>query len=174
MLAPGGAIVNRPSIENCRSASEFGSVRAGAWGKRADSFWEKGCFLGIEQLFFVRKETGSGTFNSKLHRVRFVGLAATSTSGEPKRTGPAKLGRFVLQKLPLFLKFKSSFPYVNRPIKLLKYIRFVSSICHLFFRALRSGGLTQRGSLQETLDNGFQVVAVGWIQPVICAIPFCY
>ena len=51
----------------------------------------------VELPFFVRKETGSGTFNPKLRTIRFAGLAATSMSGEPKRTGlgEAKMIRFV-------------------------------------------------------------------------------
>ena len=35
-----------------------------------------------------------------------------------------------------------------------------------------AGGLTQGGNFQKILDNSFQVVAVGWVQPVICRIPF--
>jgi hypothetical protein len=55
-------------------------------------FGERVVFLGIEQLVSVRRETGSGTFDPKLHTVRFVGLPFVFTSGEGWRTDAAKLG----------------------------------------------------------------------------------
>jgi len=54
-------------------------------------------------------------------------------------------------------------------IQLLKYTRFVSSVCPLY---LRAGGLTHGGNFQKILDNSFQVVAVGWVQPINSRIPF--
>ena len=46
----------------------------------------------IEQLFFVRKEIGSGTFKPNVRTVRFVGLPFVFASGEGRRTDAAKLG----------------------------------------------------------------------------------
>jgi len=57
-------------------------------------------------------------------------------------------------------------------IQLLKYTRFVSSVYPLYLQAVEAGGVTHGGNFQKILDNGFQVVAVGWVQPVICRIPF--
>jgi len=55
-------------------------------------FGKRVVFLGIEQLSFVRKETGSGTFNPKLHTIRFAGLPSVFASGEGWRTDAAKPG----------------------------------------------------------------------------------
>jgi len=55
-------------------------------------FGKRVVFLGVEQVSFVRKETGSGTFNPKLHTIRFAGLPAVFASGEGWRTDAAKPG----------------------------------------------------------------------------------
>ena len=59
-------------------------------------------FLGIEQLSFVREETGSGTFNPKLHTVRFVGLPSVFTSGGSRAADAAKLGRIRFVRITCF------------------------------------------------------------------------
>jgi hypothetical protein len=60
-------------------------------------FGKRVVFLGIEQLFFVRKEISPGTFKPNVHTIRFVGLSFVFASGEGWRTDAGKLGwiRFV-------------------------------------------------------------------------------
>ena len=53
-------------------------------------FGKRVVFPGIEQLSFVRKETGSGTFSPKLHTIRFAGLPFVSTSGGSRAADAAK------------------------------------------------------------------------------------
>jgi len=57
--------------------------------------------------------------------------------------------------------------------QLLNYVRFVSSVCTLYLRVVGAGELTHGGNFQKILDNSFQVVAVGWVQPEIRRIPIC-
>ncbi len=96
-------------------------------GGRGDSFGESDCFLGIGQLFFVGKAITCGTFNPKLHTIRFAGLPFVFTSGEGWRTDAAKLGRIRFVKITCFSQIQMLFSYVGWPIKLLRYVRFVSS-----------------------------------------------
>jgi len=65
-------------------------------------FGKRVVFLRIEQLSFVRKETGCGTFNPKLHTIRFAGLPSVFTSGGSRATDAAKLGRIRFVKITCF------------------------------------------------------------------------
>ena len=42
----------------------------------------------------------------------------------------------------------------------------------IYFCEPWAGELAQGDNFQDILDNSFQVAAVGWVQPVICRIPF--
>ena len=73
----------------------MGKARVIRFGKRV-------VFLGIEQLFFVRKEISSGTFKPNVHTIRFVGLSLVFASGEGRRTDAGKLGRIRFVRITCF------------------------------------------------------------------------
>jgi hypothetical protein len=79
-------------------------------GGGRDSFGESDCFVGIGQLFFVRKAITCGTFNPKLYTIRFVGLPFLFTSGEGRRTGAAKPGRIRFVRITCFSEIQMLFP----------------------------------------------------------------
>jgi hypothetical protein len=57
-------------------------------------------------------------------------------------------------------------------IQLLKYVRFVSSVCPLYLRAVGAGGVTQGGDYQNQVDDGFEIATAGLVKPVPFTIPF--
>ena len=75
-------------------------------------FVRMACFLDFGSSLFVREATISGTFNRKLHMIRFVGLPFAFTSGERgKSVGEAGVIRFV--RMTCFLELDNSFSYVR-------------------------------------------------------------
>jgi hypothetical protein len=79
-------------------------------GGRGDSFGESDCFRGTGRIFFVRQAITRGTFNPKLHTIRFVGLPFGFTSGEGWRTDAAKLGRIRFARIGYFSRIQMLFP----------------------------------------------------------------
>jgi hypothetical protein len=79
-------------------------------GGGGDSFGESDCFPGIGQLFFVRQAITRGTFNPKLHMIRFVSLPFGFTSGEGWRTDAAKPGRIRFARIGYFSRIQMLFP----------------------------------------------------------------
>ena len=79
-------------------------------GGGGDSFGESDCFRGIGQLFCVPKAITCGTFNPKLHMIRFVSLPFGFTSGEGWRTDAAKPGRIRFVRTTCFSQIQMLFP----------------------------------------------------------------
>ena len=67
------------------------------------------CFLEFGSFFFVRKAIVSGTFNPKLHMIRFVNLPFGFTSGEGWRSDAAKLGRIRFARITCFSQIQMLF-----------------------------------------------------------------
>ena len=65
-------------------------------------FVKRVVFLGIEQLFFVRKEISPGTFKPNVHTIRFVGLSFVFASGEGWRSDAVKPGMIRFVKMAVF------------------------------------------------------------------------
>ena len=72
-------------------------------------FVRMACFLDFGSSLFVREATISGTFNRKLHMIRFVGLPFAFTSGERWRGDAAKLGRIRFAKITCFPQIQMLF-----------------------------------------------------------------
>jgi hypothetical protein len=65
-------------------------------------FGKRVVFLGIEQLFFVRKEISSGTFKPNVHTIRFVGLSFVFTNRGGRRTDAVKPEMIRFVKMTVF------------------------------------------------------------------------